>query len=137
MTFEIYAARAAEHAREDVTRRKAAAVAEPLISGLARGRNYFAPRQFAALARYLLEDPAKAIDAGLFSVGSIELVRAEGLREDRLITVSALARIAGVPRRTLARQVASLNLKFVRRGDEKLYDIDALRSVLAKADVEQ
>jgi DNA-binding IclR family transcriptional regulator len=59
------------------------------------------------------------------------------LREDRLITVSALARIAGVPRRTLARQVASLNLKFVRRGDEKLYDIDALRSVLAKADVEQ
>lgn len=118
-------------AEEDADEREVTRNAETLLMNLDVGFNCVTAADFVVLAAYFLpkseRDAAK--DRGKFTVGPMTLAITKA---ERLVTVSELAREVGMPQRTLCRRVAKLNIKPIRSGARKLYDISELVSVLAK-----
>jgi len=130
--YDNYRDKQAEHSWQDSEERVAARVAEPLISKVGPGRNYYTPKQFRAMAIYLLEreDAEPAISRGSFKMGAIEFVSSTELREDRKATMRGLSKIAGIPLETLSRMLAAAGVPFEEKSGAKLYNIDDLRDYL-------
>lgn len=122
--------------REDSAARVAAKDAEPLLRGLQAGRNRFPPKEYEALARYLIEQPEQqraAIKRGRFmgANGGVEVVRDDAMRGE-LLTLREYARRSGLARTTVMRKVVHLGLACVKVGQENRYDSDQLDRALCK-----
>jgi len=130
-------ANAARHSVEDFDLKKLERRAEPLVLLIKPGRNWFMPRQFMDLCLYLLNEQqiAYALDSGRFVMGGAEVIRTKHVDEARLITLGALSKLTGVPRRTLVDLAARCQVPFIRRGQKKLFHIDEIRQHLAELDV--
>jgi hypothetical protein len=127
-------ANAARHSLENYDREKLERRVEPLLFLIREGRNWFMPRQFSDLCLYLLNEQqlAFALDTGRFIVGDAEVIRTKHVDESRLVTLGALSKMTGVARRTLVDMAARCSVPFIRRGNQKLFNIDEMRLYLAE-----
>lgn len=120
------------YAQSDQRTAKANKKTAPMVAKLRPGKNFFTPDQYSQVVRFLLpaDEVHNAMKKGRVSVGGIEVVRVRWLRNDRLVTIRELAKLARMPYRTMARHVANTNLPCKREGTKKLYDLDMLREHL-------
>lgn len=135
MSRDVERARAARYAQEDNEARATARVVEPLLKFLVPGQHYFGPEQFEALAQYLLIDPlpvTAALSDGKFKLREMTLIRVTSMTANRMVTSSAMSKTTGIPRQTLDRMLGNSGLPCWRKGRQKLYNIEHVRSLLLK-----
>jgi hypothetical protein len=130
--FDRLMAKIQSQAQADRREAKGIKDVAPLVANLKPGKNYFTPAQFSDVVRFLVDDGQThgPLKRGKHTLGDIEIMRVRWLREDRLVGITELAKLAKVPYRTMAHQLANSNLPCKRERGKKLYDIDMLRDHL-------
>ena len=140
-TFNKIEKKIESYDRQDRAQANLWRTAEPLVKKLKQGRNYLTPDQFSDVVNYLypypeedaIRGPAIARDECRLGQG-ITLVRVSWLTNDRLFSITDMAKHFNIPRRSLTRIVAMSNLPAQRVGNKMMYDIDMLRAVLEQED---
>lgn len=118
------------HRLEDMEQKELLKRAAPLAASLDYGINYFEPKPYRDLAYFFLEGAKvdDALEAGTFTVERFyKIVRT---REGSMMTVSELARVTGVPQKTLWRWVTNSDIPYRSIGNKKLYNIKDIESLL-------
>jgi hypothetical protein len=127
---------ALRHFMESRERQATADIAEPLLFGLEPGRHWFAPREYRAVAEYLLGTESRrfvrAIEQDRFTLldGRAEFVCIRDVAPGQWVSVSEYARLRGAERRTLAKRCSNADLRSIQKGKQKLYDIKDLERLL-------
>lgn len=126
----------ARHSMLEKRRKEAAAIAEPLLDDLQPGTHRLLPKQYRAVAFFLLEDePERLLKAYedcefklLLGNMKFEMVRKQ--KESDLITLSEFARNNNIPRQTLKDHAVRLGFNSFKVGNRKLFNIEDLNQIL-------